>query len=173
MLMRWVLMIAVVLGCTGLAGAQESPDQLRKERDDALIQLKRAQDGKNELYGQIQQLQTKLDEQAKQLEQIQAANDELVRQSMVFSEKTYFLTSQYAAWQAFMVRYPQVRKWWDIYLSASLTTNPDVPALDTLRDEWPFLPPAAPVIPATTQTAPATTPGPTTDVVPATQPTEK
>lgn len=154
MRLRWMLIVAMVLGCTGSAWAQESPDQLRKERDDALAQLKYVQDGKNKLATDNQKLQARVDEQAKKIDQLQAANDQLMRDAMEFAEKTYFLTSQYAAWQAFMARYPQVRHWWDSYLSASLTTNPNVPALETLSDEWPFLAPeATDVSPATSQPA--------------------
>ena len=136
--MRWLwvsLTAGVVLfGNFGPALAQDQPnvDDLNHKYEDALNQLKAAQDRKNELANENEQLKARLAELEKQLE-------EAKRQAAGFAEQTFYLRSHYAAWQSFMKRYPHFAERWKAFLESDLLSvpsqAPDPPESDTLAAE--------------------------------------
>jgi septal ring factor EnvC (AmiA/AmiB activator) len=113
------------------------PEQLKKAYDDALVQLKAAQDRKAELAKENESLAAKVDELKKQLATSQTELDAMKREVADNDERTFFLRSYHAAWQNFIRRYPEVMARWKLYLGNSVLTVPDsLP--DVLNPEWPL-----------------------------------
>jgi hypothetical protein len=83
-----VTAVALAAGATiALAQDANNPEQLKKLYDDALAQLKAAQDRKNELATQNEQLTAKVAELQKQLDQARGEMLELKRQDAENAEK--------------------------------------------------------------------------------------
>ena len=152
----------IVLGVLGavawiapVAKAQDqpSPDQLQKMYDDALAQLKTAQDRKNELAVENEKLTARIAELTKNLEESR-------KQAAGYAEQTFYLRSHYAAWQNFVRKYPALRQRWIVFLEAGLLDTPhDVS--DIVDPDWPAF--AAPAE-ETSTTQPSTTRAATTSV---------
>jgi predicted nuclease with TOPRIM domain len=141
----WVA--AALLLSAGLTLAQDasSPEQLKKLYDDALAQLKAAQDRKNELAQQNEQLTAKLGELQKQLDQLKGQMQELKRRDAESASKTFFLRSHFAAWQGFVDRYPELKARWKHFLETDLLSGQaDLPQW---TDPW-AVPPAPTAAPA-------------------------
>ena len=128
MLCRWILLLGV-LAVSGVALGQEpvQPDQLKKMYDDAMVQLKAAHDRKNELAGENQKLKERIAELEKQAQERNARIDSLETELAGYAERTFFLRSHYAAWQAFMQRHPQLLARWKAYLERDLLSVPGEP----------------------------------------------
>jgi chromosome segregation ATPase len=116
----WVA--AVVMATAGLAHAQDqtNPEELNRKYQDALTQLKAAQDRKNELATENEKLTARVAELEKQIEQAK-------RESATFAEQTYHLRVHYAAWQAFLRIHPAMLERWRLFLENSPLAFPQVP----------------------------------------------
>lgn len=135
----WV--VATLVLSAGLAFAQDQPkpEQMKKMYEDALAQLKAAQDRKNELAMQNEQLTAKVAEQAKELEQLRAERVELTRRDAEAAERTFFLRSHYAAWQGFVKRDAELKVRWEAFLGEDVLAVPTTVTQDRLLDpEWPL-----------------------------------
>src|SRR3954463_12818600 len=133
-----VTVLALAAGAT-LAFAQDanSPEQLKKLYGDALTQLKAAQDRKNELATQNEQLTAKVAELQKQLDAARGEMLELKRQDAENAEKTFYLRSHHAAWQSFVDRYPELKARWKQFLDKDILAAGN--ELPNLADpEWPL-----------------------------------
>jgi septal ring factor EnvC (AmiA/AmiB activator) len=132
--MRWWLLqlVAVTAGLgwttmtTPLAIAQETPapDELKKMYDDALVQLKAAQDRKNELGIENEQLKARVADLEQKLTASKADSEALQAEVNSAADRTYFLRSYYAAWQRFLERYPHLKTQWDVFLERGPLTAP-------------------------------------------------
>lgn len=124
--MRLMWVAAVTLAVTGLVTAQEQSgnlEELNRKYQDALAQLKAAQDRKNELATENERLLMRLAETEKQLEQTKQQVAELAGQ-------TFKLRSHYAAWQAFIRRYPLMQEKWQIFVQSNpLAVPADLPEM--------------------------------------------
>src|SRR6476620_6673920 len=98
----WVAAALVLSAGFALAQDASSPEQLKKLYDDALAQLKAAQDRKNELAQQNEQLTAKVEELQKQLDQVKGEVLDLKRRDAESAEKSFFLRSHFAAWHDFV-----------------------------------------------------------------------
>jgi hypothetical protein len=111
---RWICSACVILLALSPppAAAQDanSPEELRRSRDEAIAQLKTAQDRKNELAAENEKLQARLAEVEKRL----ADRD---REAAAWAERTWFYRSHYAAWERFLSRYPRLREQWRAFLA--------------------------------------------------------
>lgn len=116
--------VALSIGMMGttpcLAQEPSNPEQLKKMYGDALTQLKAAQDRKNELATQNEQLTAKVAELQKQLEQARGEMLDLQRQDAENAEKTFYLRSHHAVWQSFVERYPDLKLRWKQFLEKDL-----------------------------------------------------
>ena len=116
----------------GFAFAQDAnnPEQVKKLYQDALAQLKAAQDRKNELATQNEQLAAKVAELQKQLDAARGEMLELKRQDAENAEKTFYLRSHHAAWQTFVERYPELKARWKQFMEKDvLAAGNDLPEL--------------------------------------------
>ena len=123
--------VTAVALTAGFCYAQDAnPEQLKKLYDDALAQLKAAQDRKNELATQNEQLAAKLAELQKQLDAARGEMLELKRQDAENAEKTFYLRSHHAAWQTFVDRYPELKARWKQFMEKDvLAVGNELPEL--------------------------------------------
>jgi predicted nuclease with TOPRIM domain len=133
-----VTVLALAAGATlALAQDANNPEQLKKLYGDALTQLKAAQDRKNELATQNEQLTAKVGELQKQLDQARGEMLELKRRDAENAEKSFYLRSHHAAWQTFVERYPELKARWTQFLERDvLASGNDLPEL--LDPMWPL-----------------------------------
>lgn len=132
----WIM--AALLLSAGLVLAQDAPkpEQLKKMYDDALAQLKAAQDRKTELAMQNEQLQAQVAELKKEVDALRTEMVDLRRRDAESAERSFFLRSQYAAWQSFLSHDPELKARWEVYLDNDLL-NPTAksPLIDP---DWPL-----------------------------------
>lgn len=134
---RYILAAAVVLfalPACAFADDEVKPEQLKKMYDDALGQLKAAQDRKAELAKENEALTTKVQELQKQLAAAQDQVQSLKHEVADNADRTYYLRAYHAAWQHFLNRYPELMARWKVYLGHSELTPfaefADFPTLD-------------------------------------------
>lgn len=114
-----------------------NPQQVKKAYDEALVQLKAAQDRKAELAKENEALAAKVEELKKQLADSQTQVESMKREIADNDDRTFYLRSYHAAWQNFIRRYPEVMARWKLYLGDSLLSVPqEVP--DIINPEWPM-----------------------------------
>lgn len=129
----WIKISIITLLTSGFVAAQDnaSPEQLRKIYDDALTQLKAAQDRKNELAAENTQLTTQIEQLKAQLNHANMQVSILEREAAAFGERTFSLRAHFAAWQRFIDYYPQLKLRWEAYLNADPFKLPS--ALESLH----------------------------------------
>ena len=135
--MRWICVFvaaAVFALQAPCALAQDglSSDQLRRMYDDAVVQLKTAQDRRNELARENEKLRSRL----VQLEAVQKELDKVQREANIVADKTFQARSEYAAFHEFLTANPLIRIQWRAFLGNDL---PGVPSCgDPLGVDWPL-----------------------------------
>lgn len=136
MTMRWICVfvaaaIALQVPCV-LAQDGLSSDQLRRMYDDAVVQLKTAQDRRNELARENEKLRSR----PIQLEAIQKELDKVQREANIVADKTFEARSEHAAFQEFLAANPFIRIQWQAFSGKCLL---DVPSCgDPLGVDWPL-----------------------------------
>ena len=144
MRVRLIHVLTVVLCAATVAVAQDQPkpEQMKKMYDDALAQLKAAQDRKNELAMQNEQLNSKVAELNKQIDALRGEMVELKRRDAESAERTFFLRSHYAAWREFLGQFPELKVRWELFLGDGKAVTPaaaPTETTDALFDrEWPL-----------------------------------
>ena len=129
--------VTAIALAAGVCYAQDAnPEQLKKLYDDALAQLKAAQDRKNELATQNEQLTAKVAELQKQLDAARGEMLELKRQDAENAEKSFYLRSHHAAWQTFVGRYPDLKARWKLFLERDVLAA-DNPLPGLMDPDWP------------------------------------
>jgi hypothetical protein len=124
--MRWrraaVAAVLLVTTMSSRVFAQDQPntEDLNNKYQDALAQLKAAQDRKNELATENEQLKARIAELERQA-------DEHRRAAAEYANSTFFLRSHFAAWQTFIERYPQLKTRWRVFLEGGLLDPGDLP----------------------------------------------
>ncbi len=117
-----LLMVSTAMG-------QQTQEQLQQAYDEALVQLKAAQDRKNELALENQKLQKRIAELEQQYQTTQERLETL-------ENRAYFLREHYAAWHDFVQLNPPIGLMWTNFFNSIVT-----PAnlTDILGDgNWPF-----------------------------------
>ena len=133
--MRWVCVLVAVgwMACqVPFSFAQDglSSDQLRRMYDDAVAQLKTAQDRRNELARENEKLRARIAQLEKDLEQARTAANTI-------ADKTFQARSEHAAFQEFLAANPSIRIQWQIFIEKSLLAAPG--STDPLGLDWPLL----------------------------------
>lgn len=123
--------ISVSLLVTPLAWAEEqlSSDQLRRMYDDAVAQMKSAQDRRNDLARQNEKLQARIAQLEKDLAETQT-------QLTSIADSTFQARAESAAFSDFLRANPAIKAQWFLYLQKSLLSAPDPRAY--LDPDWPF-----------------------------------
>ena len=105
--------------------------------DDTLAQLKAAQDRKAELATENGKLLAQVAELQKQLQVQGAQLDELKRQAAIIADRTFFLSSHYAAWTQFISANPAIKMQWELFLRMVVTgSTPQTPLF--MDPDWPL-----------------------------------
>ncbi len=125
--MRWrraavaaVLLVTTMMSSRVFAQDQPNTEDLNNKYQDALAQLKAAQDRKNELATENEQLKARIAE-------LERHADEHRRAAAEYANSTFFLRSHFAAWQTFIERYPQLKTRWRVFLDGGLLDPGDLP----------------------------------------------
>jgi hypothetical protein len=122
----WVMLAVLLLATTSVfADDKPNPDQVQKAYDDALVQLKQAQNAKNDLAKENEKLSKQIDDLKKMLGVATARINGLERQVAENDEKTFQLRSIYAAWKSFMKLHPDLLVSWRLYLGSDALASPD------------------------------------------------
>jgi uncharacterized membrane protein YgaE (UPF0421/DUF939 family) len=119
------------------ADDEPKPEQLKQMYQDALAQLKSAQERKTQLAAENEQLKARVADLETRMQAEREKSAELEKQAGAYAEKTLFLRSHYAAWQEFLRRYPRMQIRWRVFLENDmLPPRNDLPVL--VDPEWPW-----------------------------------
>lgn len=128
---RFVGSVLIALLLVSLASAQPvemSTDQLRRMYDDAVAQLRAAQDRRNELARENERLQERV---AGLQEQVADLKTQLTR----LTDSTFQIRSERAAWLEFLRTSPVIRSQWFSFLHENrLRSEPSY----LLDPQWPL-----------------------------------
>ena len=122
---RLILAIAALFLLT--SGVRADDAQLQKAYSDTLVQLKAAQDAKNELASSNEKLTKQIDDLKKQLGASQERIRVLEREVSDNDGKTFYLRSFFAAWQTYMKLHPELAVRWRLYLGEDALAMPQEP----------------------------------------------
>ena len=125
-----LLLVAICSPVFGDGDGDVNGDQLKRMYDNAVAQLRAAQDRRNELAKENESLTAQIRDLKKQA---QDAKDEA--QSKV--EGTFKMRREYGAFQEFLERYPGLDMRWRMFLSSD-TRSGSKCILDQLNSDWPF-----------------------------------
>lgn len=131
----WLLVGLLISATASLAEDKPNPDQLKKAYDDALVQLKSAQDSKNALAKQNTELTKEVEDLKKQLAASGGQIQDLRRQVADNDEKTFELRSFYAVWKSFMHVHPDLLVQWKLFLADDALSTPRDP-LRLIDPNW-------------------------------------
>jgi chromosome segregation ATPase len=108
-----------LLAAAGTAVAEDkpNPDQLKKAYDDALVQLKAAQNSKNDLARANDKLAKQVEDLKKQLAGAQGQIESLKRQVSDNEQKTFYLRAGQSAWHNFLKAHPELLARWKAFLA--------------------------------------------------------
>ncbi|HWE96871.1 MAG TPA: hypothetical protein VG269_23120 [Tepidisphaeraceae bacterium] len=133
----WVIAAVLLCATSGFADDAIKPEQMKKMYDDALAQLKAAQDRKAELAKENEALAAKVEELKKQLASAQDQIQTLKREVSDNDQKTFFLRSYHAAWESFIRQHPDLMAKWKMYLGDSVFSVPQE-APEVIPLNWPL-----------------------------------
>ncbi len=134
---QWGLILSLSFGSFVAAADTPAPDQLKKMYEDALVQLKSAQDRKNELAKENETIKARVEELSKQLAAAQAQNQDLQREVAENGDKTFYLRSYRAAWQSFLRDHPDILNRWQQFIDGDIRgQNEPLPSL--IDPSWPL-----------------------------------
>ena len=135
----WALVLLVLFTCSGFASqwalAQEelTSDQLRRMYDDAVAQLKTAQDRRNELARENEKLKTRIAGLEKELEQARASYAELQTNTLADQQLAVGIRD-------FMQDHPVIGFRWQLYKGRNLLARGNSDLRSLLDPDWPFPP---------------------------------
>ncbi len=135
-----VYALAAVLLSTAVVFAQDEikPEQLKTMYDNALVQLKLAQERKNELATQNAKLTADIEALKKQAEADRNELLELRRHVAEDADRSFFLRAHRAAWENFIKGYPQLMARWKAYLEAAPLGGSRSDLSETVDSNWPL-----------------------------------
>lgn len=124
--MRPLCLFAVVclMAATALAEDKPNPDQLKRAYDDALAQLKAAQDSKSVLAKENERLSKQIEDLKKQVAARDGRIEELQRQVSDNDQKTFYLRAYQAAWQNFLRAHGDVLVRWKAFMAGDVLALP-------------------------------------------------
>lgn len=132
---RWcamTLLTCLVLSSATLADDQLSSDQLRRMYDDAVAQMRTAQDRRNELARENEQMRAKLEKLERAAKELADTQTQLT----ALADATYRARVESAALSEFMEAHPAVNVQWREFLRKNDIAAPD-PA-QYIDANWPI-----------------------------------
>lgn len=122
--MVWLVATVCLLAGTAIAEDKPNPDQLKKAYDDALVQLRAAQNSKNDLARETDRLSKQIEDLRKQLATAQEQIENLKRQVSDEDQRTFYLRSYQAAWHSFLRAHPDLLMRWKAFLADDVLAIP-------------------------------------------------
>jgi cell division protein FtsB len=160
------ILVALIVASAAPAVVAAEGDQYKKMYEDALNQLKAAQERKNQLAAENERLSQQIEAMKKEMASNSARLEELKRIDADHAEKTFFLRMHYMAWQQFIGRNAELQAKWKSFIETTALGGPgDVPEL--INRKWPS---GEPIISTQPSTAPSTQPATMPSTAPATAP---
>lgn len=133
-MVRWTIFGLLVLSLVGSSAlaVQDAGnvEQLRKMYEDALQQLRVAQDRKNELAQENERLTARVGELEQKLRLMSA-------QAAEFHERTLFLRAHHVAWKRFLARDAELLARWQRFLELDADAVPGE-RLELFDPAWPM-----------------------------------
>jgi outer membrane murein-binding lipoprotein Lpp len=127
-LLRPLLLFILALCATEApARAQPTMEQLRVTHEETVRQLQQAQDRKNQLATENEQLKARVGELEGRLNAIDAQ-----------ARQAEFLRSQFVAWSTFLERYPLLLKRFQSLSQSGTQSTAATPPEPFFDPEWPF-----------------------------------
>jgi hypothetical protein len=135
--MRWICVLVaagMIASWVPRTLAQEglSSEQLRRMYDDAVVQLKTAQDRRNELARENDKLRSRIT----QLETVEKELEKEMAAANARADKTFSARSERAAFQEFLAANPTIRIQWQTFMARGMPGMPG--SRDLLGLDWPF-----------------------------------
>jgi hypothetical protein len=129
------LLASLPFGRTAIA--DDTPEQLHKMYDDVVKELKFTVERKNQLAEENDKLKATVADLQKQLAGANQQVNDLKRDQSEQADKTFYLRSHYAAWEAFLKQYPELLGRWKAFMEADFATpKPGLPPI-TIDGQWP------------------------------------
>ena len=123
-----LLLLAI---CSPVLGDGDvNADQLKRMYDDAVAQLRAAQDRRNELAKENEKLSSTIKDLQKQAQDAKA-------EAQTMAEQTFKMRLEYRAFQDFLKRYPGMDVRWRMFMRSDLLSGTEC-ILDQLNSDWPF-----------------------------------
>ena len=119
------LMALAALAPMALADDAPKPEQLKVMYDDAMQQLKAAQERKTQLATENEQLKAKVADLQKQLQAAEARSEALRQDTVRYADEANHLRAHYIAWEEFLHIYPALRVRWEIFMQRELLPAPN------------------------------------------------
>lgn len=116
-------------GSVALGQDELSSEQLRRMYDDAVAQLRTAQDRRNELAKENQKLRDRIAELEKQVKKAESDRN-------LIADKTFQARAEREAFLSFLAINPSIRLQWQIFMEKSLLAVPG--SADPLGTDWPL-----------------------------------
>lgn len=124
-----VAAIAIGWGAVSLAQDGSNVEQLKRMYDDAIAQLKAAQERRNELARENENLRARVQE----LQQVAKTHQAKVQQ---LADKTFQARSEQATLEAFLEANPDVRARWQRFVARNMLIFS--PQVDLFDRDWPI-----------------------------------
>ena len=123
-----LLLLAI---CSPVFGDGEvNVDQLKRMYDDAVAQLRAAQDRRNELAKENEKL-------SGQIRDLQKHAQDAKSEAQTLADRTYNMRLEYGAFHDFLKRYPGLDVRWRNFMCSDLLRDSEC-ILDQLNSDWPF-----------------------------------
>ncbi len=132
-----VLAAIAIIFALAVPALAQTPDEIRRQYDDALKQLRAAQDRKNELAVANEKLEKQLAAANAEVNRLQTDNAVLAAAAAGVAEKTYQLRARSAALDAFLKTHPDVKTRWDAFIAAPAALALAASAANSLPDWYP------------------------------------
>jgi len=129
----WLVMVLMLPAIS--YGQDMKPDDMRKQLNSTLTELKAAQDRKAELAADNALLAARVADLEKQLATKNQQVADLNESAAEMADRTVLLRSHYAAWQEFMSANPSVARRWNYFLEAAAMSEG---SLGLMQSNWPL-----------------------------------
>jgi len=132
-----ILCLVVLTAVTAAPADNVKSDDLERMFHDTLLQLKEAQNRKAELATENEKLAARVADLEKQVQAQSLQLDEMKRQASSMADRTLFLRSHYAAWEAFIAANPALKMQWELFMRTVAWVSSPQPAI-FIDPQWPI-----------------------------------
>lgn len=118
------VMMLVLLAPAAALSQEMRHEDLQRMYDDALVQLRAAQDRKNELATENQKLHARIAELEQQRDDALRQLADSRREAAELAKQTWYLRAHHAAWEAFVSQHPRLKSRWEAFFKHAPLLTP-------------------------------------------------